>query len=68
SDGIVDYAYPATPDTVEQYSEDITQFLAWASEPKMEQRKTLGVMTLIYLFIMTGLIYWSYRQIWSKEH
>lgn len=68
SDGIVDYADPATPDTLEQYSQDIVQFLSWAAEPKMEQRKKLGVMTMVYLVILSGLLYWSYRQIWSKMH
>lgn len=68
SDGIVDYADDKTPETVEQYSKDVVEFLAWAAEPKMEQRKKLGVMVMIYLVILSGLLYWSYRQIWSKEH
>ena len=65
-DGIVDYADDETPETVEQYSKDVTEFLAWAAEPKMEQRKKLGVVTLAYLLILTGILYWSYREIWSK--
>jgi ubiquinol-cytochrome c reductase cytochrome c1 subunit len=32
----------------------------------MEARKRLGVMTLGYLIILTILLYWSYREIWSK--
>lgn len=68
SDGVVDYADEATPDTVDQYAKDVVEFLAWASEPKMEQRKKLGVMALAYLLILTGLLYWSYREIWSKKH
>ena len=65
-DGIVDYADPETPETVEQYSADVVEFLAWASEPKMEARKNLGIITLGYLLILTGILYWSYREIWSK--
>jgi ubiquinol-cytochrome c reductase cytochrome c1 subunit len=68
SDGMIDYADEKTPETVEQYSKDVVEFLAWASEPKMEQRKKLGVMVMIYLTILSALLYWSYRQIWSKEH
>lgn len=69
SDGIVDYADPSVPQTVEQYAKDVAQFLAWASEPKMEARKKLGFMTVAYLIVLTGLLYWSYREIWSKvEH
>lgn len=68
-DGIVDYADEATPETVEQYARDVVTFLAWASEPKMQQRKALGFMTVAYLLILAGLLYWSYRAIWAKvEH
>jgi ubiquinol-cytochrome c reductase cytochrome c1 subunit len=66
SDGMVDYIDEDTPETVEQYAADVTEFLAWAAEPKMEARKSLGVVTLIYLFILAGLLYWSYRRIWSN--
>ena len=69
SDGIIDYADDATPETVEQYSKDVVEFLTWAAEPKMEARKKLGVMTVIYLLILSGILYWSYREIWSRvEH
>ncbi|MEO1014178.1 MAG: cytochrome c1 [Pseudomonadota bacterium] len=65
SDGIVDYADEETPETVEQYAKDVTEFLMWASEPKLEARKKLGVMTVGYLIILCGLLYFSYRQIWA---
>jgi ubiquinol-cytochrome c reductase cytochrome c1 subunit len=69
SDGLVDYADPETPETVEQYAKDVVEFLAWASEPKLEARKKLGVMTIAYLLILCGVLYWSYREVWSKtEH
>lgn len=69
ADGLVDYADPDTPETVEQYAKDVAEFLTWASEPKMEARKKLGFMTIAYLLVLAGLLYWSYRQIWSKiEH
>lgn len=69
SDGIVDYADEDTPETVEQYAKDVTEFLMWAAEPKMEARKALGIMSVIYLLILAGLAYWSYRKVWSNvEH
>jgi ubiquinol-cytochrome c reductase cytochrome c1 subunit len=37
----------------------------WAAEPKMEARKALGVMTIIYLIILACILYWSYRKIWE---
>ena len=66
AEGVVDYEDENTPETVEQYAADVVEFLTWAAEPKMEQRKKLGVMSITYLLILCGLLYWSYREIWSK--
>lgn len=66
ADGVVDYEDEETPETVEQYAADVVEFLAWAGEPKMEARKKLGVMSLIYLLILCGILYWSYREIWAN--
>lgn len=69
SDGVVDYADEQVPETVDQYAKDVVEFLTWASEPKMEQRKSLGVVTMGYLLILTLILFFSYRTIWSKvEH
>ena len=65
--GRVTYA-DGTPATVEQQARDVTAFLAWASEPNMEERKRMGVMTMIFLVVMTGLLYVSKRRIWSNVH
>ena len=64
ADGIIEYG-DGSPQTAEQYAKDVTEFLMWAAEPKLEARKSLGVMTIIYLIILAGLLYWSYRKIWS---
>lgn len=66
SDGIVDYADDSVPETVDQYAKDVVEFLTWASEPKMEQRKSLGVVTVGYLFVLTIILFFSYRAIWSQ--
>ncbi len=67
ADGMIEYA-DGSPQTVEQYAADVTEFLMWAAEPKMEARKSLGFVTIIYLVILAGLLYWSYRKIWSDAH
>lgn len=64
-DGVIEYA-DGSPQTVEQYAKDVSEFLMWAAEPKMEARKSLGVMSLIYLVILAALLYWSNRKIWSN--
>jgi ubiquinol-cytochrome c reductase cytochrome c1 subunit len=66
-DGLIEYT-DGSPATVEQYAADVTEFLMWAADPKMEARKSLGVMSLIYLIILAGLLYWSYRKVWSDQH
>lgn len=67
-DGQIAYA-DGTPATVAQMARDVSTFLAWASEPEMEERKQTGVKVLLYLFVMT-LVFWiSKRRIWSRiEH
>jgi ubiquinol-cytochrome c reductase cytochrome c1 subunit len=67
-EGIVEYA-DGTEATPEQMAHDIAAFLTWTAEPHMDVRKRMGLMVMIYLLILCGLLYWSYRQIWSKvEH
>lgn len=66
TDGLIDYADPETPETIEQYAKDVTEFLMWAAEPKLEQRKSLGFVTVGYLLILTGILYLSSREIWSN--
>jgi len=45
---------------------DVTQFLAWAADPKLEQRKSLGLMTMIYLLILSILLFFSYKRVWKN--
>ena len=66
-EGMVTYD-DGSPETLDQYVKDLTYFLTWAAEPKMEARKQLGFMVMGYLFLFTGLVYWSYRKIWADEH
>jgi len=54
------------PSTVDQQAKDVTAFLMWAAEPKMEERKTFGFGAMIYLLIFSILLWFSYRKIWRK--
>lgn len=47
-------------------AKDITAFLNWAADPHAEDRKTLGIYVMIYLFIMTILLLLWKKQIWRK--
>ncbi|WP_374572892.1 cytochrome c1 [Phenylobacterium sp.] len=55
-----------TKSTLDQEAKDVAAFLAWAAEPKMEERKEFGLAAMIYLFIFAGLLYASYRRIWRN--
>jgi ubiquinol-cytochrome c reductase cytochrome c1 subunit len=55
-----------TKATLKQEAADVAAFLAWASDPKMEERKSLGVSVMIFLVLFSGILYASYRQIWRK--
>lgn len=68
SDDRVEYM-DGTKATKEQIAEDVAHFLAWASDPKLENRKSLGFVVMLYLFGLALLVYFSYKQIWRNvEH
>ena len=54
--------------TLAQESADVTEFLAWASEPWMENRKRTGVSVILFLLAMAGLMYAVKRQVWADKH
>jgi ubiquinol-cytochrome c reductase cytochrome c1 subunit len=68
SDGQIAYD-DGTPETIENYARDVTAFMMWAAEPKMEARKRIGFQVMIYLVVFAGLLYFSKRKLWREvEH
>ena len=55
-----------TPATIEQQSADVSTFLAWAAEPELEERHRLGVKVLLFLFVMTGMLFAVKKKIWRE--
>ncbi len=64
SDGAVKYS-DGTKATVPQMASDVATFLAWASEPEIEQRHRLGIKVVLFLFVMTGLMFALKKKIWK---
>ena len=64
-EGIVEYS-DGTEATVDQMAKDVTTFLAWAAEPELEVRHKLGIKVIIYLLLLTILVYLSMKKIWSR--
>ena len=68
SDGQVTYD-DGSPETLDQYSKDVSAFLMWAAEPHLEDRKHTGFMVMVFLLIFTALIYLTKKSIFSRiEH
>lgn len=67
SDGAVSYA-DGTEATVEQMAYDVTTFMSWAAEPKLEERKQTGLKVMLFLVVLTGLMYATKRKIWADVH
>ena len=65
SDDIVEYS-DGTKATTEQMSKDVVTFLMWAAEPHLEQRHKFGFRVIIYLIIISALVYFSMKKIWSR--
>ncbi len=63
SDGRVTYD-DGSPATVEQYSKDVAAFLMWAAEPQLDARKRIGFQVMIFLIVLTGLMYFTKKRIW----
>jgi len=57
-----------TPATVDQMAKDVSNFLMWTAEPKMEHRKEMGIKVLIFLLVFTGVLYAAKRKIWADVH
>jgi ubiquinol-cytochrome c reductase cytochrome c1 subunit len=61
--------YPdGTPATVEQMSSDVSHFLAWAAEPKLEQRKRTGIKVVLFLIVFSAMLYAVKRKVWADVH
>ena len=64
-DDAVEYT-DGTKATEEQMAKDVTTFLMWAAEPHLEARHKMGFKAILYLFILTILVYFSMKKIWSR--
>ena len=56
-----------TKSTVDQQAKDVSAFLMWAAEPKLNERHQLGAAVMIYLLLLSGLLYASYQRVWKNE-
>jgi ubiquinol-cytochrome c reductase cytochrome c1 subunit len=67
ADGAVAYE-DGSEQTLDQYARDVAQFLAWASEPHMEQRKRTGIKVFLFLAAFAGVLGLAKRKVWKNVH
>jgi ubiquinol-cytochrome c reductase cytochrome c1 subunit len=66
-EGAVSFA-DGTPATVDQMAKDVVQYLAWASEPHLEERHQTGIKVILFLIAFAAVMYGVKRKIWEKLH
>ena len=64
AEGQVTYA-DGTKASVDQMAKDVSAFLIWTAEPKLQKRHEIGLAVIIFLLMATTLAYLSYRNIWA---
>ena len=68
SEGQVSYLDGTRP-TVDQMSKDVSAFLAWTAEPKMQARKAAGLGSVLFILAFCFLAYGAYKNVWrDKAH
>lgn len=66
SDDLVTYE-DGTPATVDQMSRDVAAFMMWTAEPKMMDRKMVGLVSVLLLIVLTALLYLTNKRIWAPH-
>ena len=66
-DEMVEYT-DGTEATISQMSYDVANFLTWAAEPSMEERKSLGIIVMGFLIIFLILMFFSVRRLFEDVH
>jgi cytochrome c1 len=67
SDGTVAYTDGTKP-TLDNYARDVSAFLMWAAEPKLEERHKTGTRVMIFLIVFLVIMYLAKRRVWARLH
>jgi cytochrome c1 len=67
ADGQVTFVDGA-PNKIADEAKAVVTFLAWTSEPHLEDRHRIGVGVMAFLIVLSGLLYLSYRRVWKDAH
>ena len=64
SDGQVEFA-DGHDNSLSSMSQDVSAFLMWSAEPKMMARKQAGFVGVLFLTILSVLLYLTNKQLWA---
>ena len=64
-DDLIEYS-DGTQATEAQMASDVVNFLTWSAEPHLEARHRIGFKVIIYLIILSTLVFFSMRKLWSS--
>lgn len=54
--------------SVDQAAYDVVNFLQWAAEPELNDRKRMGWHVLLFLIVFAGVMYKVKKKIWRDVH
>lgn len=54
-----------SPTGIEDIAQDVAAFLMWAAEPRMMARKQTGFVAVLFLSVLTVLLYLTNKRIWA---
>lgn len=63
-DGLITYA-DGHDNSTHHMAEDVASFLMWAAEPNMMARKQAGFIGVIFLILLSTLLYLTNKRIWA---
>jgi ubiquinol-cytochrome c reductase cytochrome b/c1 subunit len=67
TDGVVTFS-DGHPNTLDDEARAVVNYLMWSAEPKLEERKQLGLRVMIYLAILATLLWLAKRAVWRDAH
>ena len=67
SDGVIAYTDGTKP-TLDNYVRDVSAYLMWAAEPKLEERHKTGAQIMIFLIVFVVIMYLAKRAVWARLH
>lgn len=64
ADGQVEFA-DGHPNDAHHLAEDVSAFLMWTAEPKMMARKQVGFLGVLFLTVLSVLLYLTNKRLWA---